>query len=82
MPVLQIDSKILPTPAGSRQVVMEEQLMKRLSILLVVFLLPGTAPLTQAEDGKLGVTFDLTYMSKYMSNGDVTYCKLSMKYEF
>lgn len=40
---------------------------------MAMVILLGTAGLTQAEDKKLGVTFDLTYASKWMSKGSEVY---------
>ena len=42
-------------------------------ILLISVLLLSTTDLVQAEEGKLGVTFDLTYMSKWLSKGSESY---------
>jgi len=42
-------------------------------ILPIIVLLLSTAGLAQAKDDKLGVTFDLTYMSKWLSKGAEVY---------
>lgn len=45
----------------------------RNAILLSAVILLSTACLAGAQEKKLGVTFDLTYMSKYMSKGVESY---------
>ena len=47
--------------------------MKEKGILLIAVVLLSMVGITQAEEGKLGVTFDLTYMSKWMSKGAEAY---------
>lgn len=48
--------------------------MNRKKILLMAMVtLLGTAGLTQGKDKKLGVTFDLTYVSKWLSKGSEVY---------
>jgi len=42
-------------------------------ILLIVVILLSTAGITWAEEGKLGVTFEETYLSKWMSKGAEAY---------
>jgi len=42
-------------------------------ILLFSVLLLSTADLLRAEEGKLGITLDLTYMSKWLSKGSEAY---------
>jgi hypothetical protein len=42
-------------------------------ILLVVAVLVALPSFAQAEEGKLGVTFDLTYLSKWLSKGAEAY---------
>ena len=49
---------------------------QKLSLCFAVFLLPGLMSICYGQDtegDKLGVTFDLTYMSKYMSKGAEAY---------
>jgi hypothetical protein len=45
----------------------------RNGILLIIVILLSAAGLSQAEEGKLGVSLDLTYMSKWMSKGAEAY---------
>jgi len=47
--------------------------MNKTRILLIVLILLSTMCVAKAEEKKLGVTFDLTYMSKYMSKGGEAY---------
>ena len=45
----------------------------RTKILLIVVVLLGSAGITLAEEGKLGVSLDLTYTSKWLSKGIPAY---------
>lgn len=45
----------------------------RNGILLIIAILLSVAGIAQAEEGKLGVSLDLTYMSKWMSKGAEAY---------
>ena len=47
--------------------------MTKTRILLTVIVLLGAIGMTQAEEGKLGVSLDVTYMSKYLSYGAEVY---------
>lgn len=46
--------------------------MKKEILLIIVILLPGMG-WAQAQSDQLGVTFDLTYLSKWMSKGAEAY---------
>jgi hypothetical protein len=46
----------------------EKNVMKK-AVLVIVVLLCSMEGLAQAQDDKLGVTVDLTYLSKWMSKG-------------
>ncbi len=48
---------------------------------MAIVTLLGTASITQAEDKKLGVTFDLTYMSRWMTKGAEGYSEDGAMFE-
>lgn len=47
--------------------------MQKIKILLFAAIVLGTIGLSQAEENKLGVTFDIDYMSKWMTKGKQGY---------
>ncbi|UCE49572.1 MAG: hypothetical protein JSW47_05390, partial [Phycisphaerales bacterium] len=55
--------------------------MHKPKILLIVVIFLSTTGITQAEDNKLGVTFDFDYMSKWMTKGKEGYSENGVCFE-